>query len=143
MNSSSAVPDNRHIKRLRRLEAVFAWPFYADKNITATETAEQFASIQEIIDRLEEIDKVIFQYAPKHGLETFNKMDLAILRQALYELLYTDTPPAVVINEAVEIAKQYGSEETPSFIHGVLGSAADNMKKELNATDPHSPQQAE
>ena len=47
-------------------------------------------------------------------------VDRNILRLALYELLYTDTPPEVVIDEAVELAKEYGTEQAPKFINGIL-----------------------
>lgn len=81
-----------------------------------------------IIEHIPEIDAAILKYAPKHDLEHFNKVDLAILRQALFELLYTSTPAAVVIDEAIELAKLYATSEAPSFVHGVLGNIADERK---------------
>lgn len=123
--------DSRRLKRLERLTAVFSWQFFKDigpESFSQTD-ASQFVAGQPVLDHLEEIDAIILHYAPKHGIDTFNKMDLAILRQALYELLYTDTPPAVVVDEAVEISKEYGSEDTPSFVHGVLGNHIDDTRK--------------
>src|SRR5690606_1668957 len=127
MEPTQAVPDSRHLKRLERLTAVFSWQFFQDLGPEAASKTdqEQFAVATEIIEHIPEFDAIILHYAPKHGLDTFNKMDLAILRQALYELLYTETPAAVVVDEAVEISKEYGSEETPNFVHGVLGNHID------------------
>jgi N utilization substance protein B len=129
-----SAPDSRHLKRLERLTAIFSWQFFQDLGSEAAAQAEQeqFAPAAEIIEHVPELDTIILHYAPKHGLDTFNKMDLAILRQALYELLYTETPAAVVVDEAVEISKEYGSEETPNFVHGVLGNHIDDTRK---ATD--------
>lgn len=126
--------DSRRLKRLDRLNAIFSWQFFkdlGDESLQQTDT-KQFVPAQPIIEKIEELDTTILHYAPKHGLDTFNKMDLAILRQALYELKYTDTPPAVVVDEAVEISKEFGSEETPNFVHGVLGNYIDDTRKVTN-----------
>lgn len=80
------------------------------------------AAIAPILEKLEDIDKAIFTAAPEWPLEKINKIDLAVLRVATQELLYSDTPPKVAIDEAVEIAKKYGGESSPSFINGVLGT---------------------
>lgn len=67
-------------------------------------------------------DDVIAAAAPEWPLKNINRIDLAILRVATEELLKGETPPKVVIDEAVEIAKLYGAENSPSFINGVLGT---------------------
>ena len=67
-------------------------------------------------------DEHIKSAAPEWPLTKINRIDLAILRCATAELLHSDTPPKVVIDEAVEIAKTYGAENSPSFINGVLGT---------------------
>ena len=67
-----------------------------------------------------EIDRLIDQRAQGWGLDRLALVDRNILRLALYELLYTDTPPEVVIDEAVELAKEYGTEQAPKFINGIL-----------------------
>lgn len=136
-----APSESRRQQRLHRIEALFAWSFYdgQDWPELSPEGKEQFLPAQAIIEIRHELDNRILQYATKHTIENFNKIDLAILRQALYELLYTDTPPAVVIDEAVEISKLYGGEETPSFVHGVLGNIVDDMRKDASH-DPESQQ---
>ncbi|MCD5408452.1 transcription antitermination factor NusB [Candidatus Bipolaricaulota bacterium] len=67
-----------------------------------------------------EIDRLIDQRAQGWGLDRLALVDRNILRLALFELLYTDTPPEVVIDEAVELAKEYGTEQAPKFINGIL-----------------------
>ncbi|MCD8484259.1 transcription antitermination protein NusB [Candidatus Woesebacteria bacterium] len=128
----STAQDSRHQKRIHRIEQTFSWQFYHENSFGEVSelTNGQFADIEQIIAHISEFDELILKYAPKHDIETFNKIDLAILRQALYELVYTETPPAVVIDEAVEISKEYGSEETASFVHGVLGNVVDDRRKD-------------
>lgn len=71
----------------------------------------------------EKIDKIIQVAAPEWPLKKINAVDLAILRLAVSELLYLkETPPKVAIDEAVEIAKQFGSESSHRFVNGVLGT---------------------
>jgi len=60
--------------------------------------------------------------SPAWPIDKLNKIDLAILRLSIYELLIGNIPPKVIIDEAVEIAKEYGSESSPSFVNGVLGT---------------------
>ena len=71
-------------------------------------------------------DAVIATAAPDWPLKNINKVDLAILRMAAHELLHSDTPPKVVIDEAIEIAKKYGAENSASFVNGVLGTILKN-----------------
>lgn len=71
-----------------------------------------------------ELDRLIAEYAPEWPVEQLAVVDRNILRIALFELGATDTPLKVAINEAVELAKQFGSDSSPRFVNGVLGSAA-------------------
>jgi transcription antitermination protein NusB len=74
-----------------------------------------------VISRLPELDARLVDQADNWRLERMAAVDRNILRLALYELLFeTDTPPAVVIDEAVEIAKRFGSERSSQFVNGVL-----------------------
>ena len=75
------------------------------------------------------LDISISQAAPEWPLKNINKIDLAILRVATDELTNSDTPPKVIIDEAVEIAKKYGAENSASFINGVLGTILKNIQK--------------
>jgi transcription antitermination protein NusB len=74
------------------------------------------------------LDQIIAKYAPEWPLDQIAAIDRNILRMALWEFaVYHDTPIKVAINEAVELAKQYGSDSAPRFINGVLGALADHQ----------------
>ena len=76
-----------------------------------------------LLDHVEEIDRMLNETAKGWSTERFGSADLAILRLACYEMLFDEAiPEGVAINEAVEIAKIYGGEDSPSFINGILGS---------------------
>ncbi|RDV82984.1 transcription antitermination factor NusB [Ammonifex thiophilus] len=75
-----------------------------------------------------QIDRVIEELSRGWRLERMNRVDRNVMRLALYELLFRqDIPPAVAINEAVELAKRYGGEESPRFVNGILGKVAENL----------------
>jgi N utilization substance protein B len=78
---------------------------------------------EKIIPHLETIDNLIKANAPKWPIDKINRVDLAILRCAIWELkLQSKTPPKVVIDEAVELAKEFGTDTSSSFVNGCLGS---------------------
>jgi N utilization substance protein B len=74
-----------------------------------------------------ELDELIARHAEHWRLERISAIDRAILRLALHEMRATDTPPKVVINEAVELAKKFSSEEASGFVNGIL----DTFRKSL------------
>lgn len=80
----------------------------------------------------ERLDALIHRFAPEWPVEQLAIVDRCILRLALYELGATasDTPLKVVINEAVELAKLYGSDSSPRFVNGVLGAALDEARRQ-------------
>ena len=74
------------------------------------------------------LDQIIAVYAPEWPLDQIAAIDRNILRMALWEFAVShDTPIKVAINEAVELAKQYGSDSAPRFVNGVLGALADHQ----------------
>ena len=75
-----------------------------------------------IYEHLKEIDEKIIGAATNWSITRIAKVDLSILRLAIYELDYTDIPVRVAVNEAVEIAKAFSTDKSPKFINGVLGS---------------------
>jgi len=81
-----------------------------------------------ILQHREEIDGIIDRRAQGWGIDRLATVDRNILRLGIYELLYTDVPPEVAIDEAVELAKEYGTEKAPSFINAIL----DRVWKEKN-----------
>lgn len=106
--------DPRHQKRQRLLEELFRVDFYDKQKISSE--AEQIFIHKTLLDQK------IAEAAPEFPVEKINKVDLAILRLALYELIVEkQTPPKVILDEAIELAKEYGGETSPSFINGALG----------------------
>lgn len=76
----------------------------------------------DIISHLSEIDSQISTYAPKWPIDKINQVDLAILRCAIWELTFSQkTPPKVVVDESIELAKEFGTDTSSSFINGCLG----------------------
>jgi len=115
--------DPRHQERREIIKELFAYSFYP-KNETKPKTAT-------IIKNLKKIDKTIEKVAPEFPVANLNRVDLAILRLAIFELLIEKkTPPRVVIDEAIELGKEFGSETSPRFINGALGAAVKLMDKE-------------
>lgn len=78
---------------------------------------------------LSSIDSMIEKYTKGWKVERLAKVDLAVLRLAIYEIYHTDTPESVVINEAVELAKKYGTDKSGPFVNGVLSSISRERKK--------------
>lgn len=106
--------DPRHLRRREAVKFLFADTFTTQPNPPEL--------VSKILKQKIKLDKLIEEAAPQWPLDKLNKIDLAILRLAVYELENEDTPPKVVIDEAVELAKEYGSESSSSFINGVLGT---------------------
>ena len=76
-------------------------------------------------ERQEELDGIIAQYAQGWALNRLAKVDLTILRMAVYEIRYMpEIPVGATVNEAVELAKRFGEDKSPGFINGILGSVA-------------------
>jgi len=87
-----------------------------------------------VLDKIHDIDGVIEQFLRGWELERLNKVDLALLRLAIYEIInLDDVPTKVAVNEAVEIAKEFGDDDSPKFINGLLGSIAKYLEKELSS----------
>ena len=78
-----------------------------------------------IVEKLEEIDTAIGEVSKGWKVSRMAKVDLALIRLAVYEMKFEeDVPVKVAINEAIELAKQYGSDESPAFVNGVLAKLA-------------------
>lgn len=78
-----------------------------------------------VVDQLDEIDVILSEASSGWKLNRMGKVDLTILRLAIYEMRFDeDIPVKVAINEAVELAKMFGGDESPSFINGVLAKLA-------------------
>lgn len=78
-----------------------------------------------LLDKSAELDARISANSPNWSISRMSKIDLAIIRLAAYELIFReDIPKNVTINEAIEIAKKFGSEESPAFVNGILDEIA-------------------
>jgi transcription antitermination protein NusB len=109
----------------------------ASTKITPAPKLKAFAEqiVAGVAAHLEEIDARIKLYAANYELHRIAAVDRNILRVAIYEMLFcTDVPPVVSINEAIEIAKRFGSEESGRFVNGIL----DRVRAEI----PRSPREA-
>ena len=78
-----------------------------------------------MLEHLEEIDAILSEASTGWKLKRMNKVDLALLRVAVFEMRFDErVPEKVAINEAVELAKQFGGDDSPAFINGVLAKLA-------------------
>ena len=109
------------------LKALYRYDFVGDRNEVLNEGdfGDQAVFIDSIskgtLANLEKIDQLIDQFALGWKIDRLPVVDRNILRMSIYELLYyEDTPPEVVINEAIELSKIYGTEKAPKFINGIL-----------------------
>lgn len=109
-----------------------------NKDITVTKKNKAFitALYQGTRERLTQIDFILSSNVKNWSLERLNKVDLAILRLAVFEMHFFDTPNQVVINEAVELAKAFSSDEAPKFINGILAGLLDLPKEKLVLPSP-------
>ena len=110
-------------EQMREQETLF---FTAgDQSFSARDEAQIRTKYEGIVGHLNEIDEEINNHTVGWDTGRMSKVDLAIIRLAVYEILYDDSvPTGVAINEAVELAKRYGQDESPSFVNGVLAKFA-------------------
>ncbi len=126
--------DKRHLKRIKLMQHLFAETFepstqeerkqqppdlYSSHRLPENTQLQQQA--KQIISDLSEIDQQLQAHAPERPLSDINQVDLAILRLIVWEAMHKKTPKKVLIDEAVELAKEFGSESSPRFVNGVLG----------------------
>lgn len=126
---------NRHLSRTIAMQSIYEWDFrpeenlknIADRNISIfiEDIDKEYVRkvLKGIQKHLKEIDGLIIKAAPEWPIEQVSPIDKAILRLSIYEMLLgEEIPPKVAINEAVELAKTFGSENSSKFINGVLGT---------------------
>ncbi len=149
------MASNRHLGRIVALQTLYEYEFRVhaeDKSATVDdilhrnlERYEQEIEDTEFVDELvkgvlehqDDLDNQIRPLAPEWPLEQIARIDRNILRLGLYELLYRgqQVPPKVAINEAVELAKAFGSDNSSKFINGVLGTAFRTLVEEAPNAD--------
>jgi len=105
--------------------------FHALEVTPLSEKDEGYARllVSQSVERWQETDTLISEHAEKWSLERLARVDRAILRLSIAEMLLNapDTPVVVVISEGLEIAKEYSTEESSRFLHGILGSVASSL----------------
>jgi len=152
--SRGTTKSSRSIARRHSFSLIFQLPFWQDVENQEENLAWLKAKYYEYLDNSEDgprpsgrdveyIDRVVWGTFEKQAqldgvienflkgwkLDRLNKIDLALLRLAIYEMLVeSDVPAGVAVNEAVELAKLYGADESPAFINGVLGNVAREIK---------------
>ena len=145
------MASNRHLGRIIALQTLYEQEFRRecdDKSFDLTSVLdrniaryEAMVDDREFIERLvrgvdekrEELDTLLQPIAPEWPIDQIARMDRIVLRIGTYELLHgTDVPPKVVINEAVELAKGFGGDNSSKFINGVLGTVL-RQKEEPDA----------
>lgn len=137
------MASNRHLGRIVALQSLYEYEFRTQSEDASVDIDEilsrnleryeemiddkQFVTdlVHGIVEKQPELDEKIRPLAPDWPLEQVARVDRAILRMGLYELLYLAAivPPKVAINEAVELAKAFGSDNSSKFVNGVLGTA--------------------
>lgn len=124
---------SRRDARERVFELLFEWSFNEDKNkedilanaidargVVVDDFAESLYN--QTIDNVSEIDDIIEQYSEKRSFKQISRVCLTSLRMAFCELLYfEDIPVGATINEAVELAKKFGTEDEATYLNGILG----------------------
>ncbi len=142
------MASNRHLGRIVALQTLYEQDFRhecGDKDFSLdivlnrnierySETIDDKEFIEKLVhgvdQRAEELDAVIRPVAPEWPIEQIARMDRVVLRIGVYELNFdSSVPPKVVINEAVELAKAFGGENSSKFINGVLGTVLRNKEE--------------
>jgi transcription antitermination protein NusB len=141
------MASNRHLGRIVALQSLYEYEFRTqseDKTVDINEilgrNLERYESAIDdkdfvsriahgVLEQLASLDAQIQPIAPDWPIEQIARIDRTILRMGLYELLHMSdiVPPKVVINEAVELAKAFGSDNSSKFVNGVLGTAFRNL----------------
>ena len=112
--------DPRHERRAQLMQTVFALMFSGEESQELNDLL-YLEEAREVLAQKEEADALIIQHAPERPLSEVNQVDLAVMRVIIHESKTKDTPKKVLIDEAVELAKEYGSDSSPKFVNGVLG----------------------
>lgn len=150
---------NRHLQRSIVMQTLFEWDFQGQKTGSAREILRRnltelapgvddtiFAEhlVEGTLKEQKTIDELIQKCAPEWPLEQVTVVDRNILRLGIYELMfgnYEEVPPKVAINEAIELAKSFGSDASARFVNGVLGTIyremGEPMKDDVSENHKH------
>ncbi len=144
---------SRHLARSIALQTLYEWDFFRneergykeiiEKNVKesakeASDLSFVHSIVDGVIENISELDKIIVAAAPEWPLDKITIIDRNVLRIGLYELIYADkkeVPPKVAINEAIELAKEFGGSSSGKFINGVLGTVYKEIEGEDQKND--------
>ena len=134
--------DPRHAARRLALSSIFCWLFSEQNGEECQILSKELLDHEEVDNKLsdfiidgvknhlDDIDKIIENAAPEWPLDKISKVDLVVLRIAVFEILYGNkTPVKVAIDESVELAKEFGNDTSHKFVNGVLGTIVDQLEK--------------
>lgn len=149
INHTNKKTPLRHLNRLCAVQLLYMWDInrpeslesdllnffkYQEQPRSAYEFAEEL--FNGCLKEMGEIDKVIKEHSQNWKFDRISKVDLAILRLAVFELLYRkDIPPIVSINEAIELAKELSTMDSKRFVNGVLDKVKLSLKRPLRSSD--------
>ena len=118
--------DQRHLKRIKIVQNLFA---YGYQKLRGKLPHPEETKTHKIVAKLDTIDKLIKEYAPRYPLNNIARTDLSIIRMSIYELMFErKTPEKVAIDEAVRLAKELSGEKSYAFINAVLGKILNESK---------------
>ncbi|MGK2848778.1 MAG: transcription antitermination factor NusB [Minisyncoccota bacterium] len=151
---------NRHLQRSIAMQSLFEWDFHGQHDEHSRAMLKRnirefapglddmvFAShlLEGTLRERKTIDRLIEKCAPEWPLDQVTLVDRNILRLGIYELMfgsYDEVPPKVAINEAIELAKTFGSDSSPRFVNGVLGTIyremGEPMKNDISQNHQHN-----
>ena len=143
---------NRHLARSIAMQALFEWdfkgqpgetlPLIMDRDLKEfgpgldeTEFAKEI--VEEVKKNITDIDTIITQYAPQWPIDQITIIDRNVLRIGIYELKFNNqVPPKVAINEAIELAKNFGGPSSGRFVNGVLGAIYKDLTETKKEATP-------
>lgn len=135
--------DPRHAARQLAMASIFCWLFAEVEGNECESLSKEMLGCQEgnpeltkkIVEGVrahrKELDSIVEECAPEWPLDKISKVDLVILRIAIYEILYSHVVPTkVAIDEAIELAKEFGNDTSSKFVNGVLGTVVERKKND-------------
>lgn len=150
MNHTNKKTPLRHLNRLCSVQLLYMWDI--NRPVSLETSLLNFFKFQEqprasfefaeelfsgCLEQIDQVDSIIKEHSQNWKFDRISKIDLAILRLAVYELLFRkDIPPIVSINEAIELSKELSTPDSKRFINGVLDKVKLNLNRPLRSSDP-------
>lgn len=129
----------RHDSRAVAFKLLFEYSFGGDTETIINNAAESRGEVitafarqlfTGAVERISEIDSLIADSAENRNFSRIGRVPLSCMRLGAYEMLATDTPPEIVVNEALELCREHGGEESVAYVNGVLGKIDGIIKRD-------------